>query len=416
LRKLQVGINFPCKDYGWDFGSPVQNLAKKVPPHTSWKDTLSDDLKNLKKLGVFAVRWFILADGWNYGVMQNAPQLQSALVEPGTEAWFFDPPPLDKAFTDDFVLFLRKFAEAGMQLMPSLVDAPFFLPAELPITCTDGSDGDACRKQLKARTKGQTYASWLNDASVKGKLDPSKTSDPGYLKGGRSQILINSGRRDKFMGQVLVPLLKLSKPFQKTIFAWELINEPERCTNAAPVAVPNFVTLQNMCEFINEGTQRIKDASFKSTIGFQRLDTAQQWKQQAKAIGSDLRLDNISFPQFHYYPEDKTVKVGPLPKAASDSTVVGEFASKITMDWPGCASATSGACKLYDRLNCAEAQGYRYAFIWSVTGQSLALKGTDNATDMGDESQRQVRLFTAEQPCAVAATTQPATSTGTSTP
>ena len=60
--KLKVGVNYPWKNYVWDFGMGPYSYSE-----SKWKKAVQEDLTQLKNLGIFAVRWFILADGLTYG-------------------------------------------------------------------------------------------------------------------------------------------------------------------------------------------------------------------------------------------------------------------------------------------------------------------------------------------------------------
>src|SRR5262245_54329948 len=120
--KLQVGINYPWVDYAWDFGDPP---AAWVNPQfvAEWREkkrvSVVEDFRSFAAMGLFAVRWFILADGLSYGTGSEAPK------EAGGK-WTFDPLARDHSFHkqlfEDFEFVLKTSAEAGIKFVPSLID------------------------------------------------------------------------------------------------------------------------------------------------------------------------------------------------------------------------------------------------------------------------------------------------------
>ena len=96
----------------------------------------------------------------------------------------------------------------------------------------------------------------------------------GVIKGGRSSVVTDPEQRAQFFENVLEPLLVISLRYPETIYAWELINEPEWCTNPrnlAPSQIPpddkQTVPQEIMRDFIAEGVRRInsKNASRSSS-------------------------------------------------------------------------------------------------------------------------------------------------------
>src|SRR5262245_14968594 len=79
-------------------------------------------LRCLKQMGVKAVRWAILGDGWNYDLPK--PKLVA-----GSKT--FDPPQLKEVedLQKHFLKLLETFRQAKLQIMPVLLDHQFFLPA-----------------------------------------------------------------------------------------------------------------------------------------------------------------------------------------------------------------------------------------------------------------------------------------------
>ena len=84
VKTVKVGINYPWGDYGCDFGAVPASRTR-----AAWKRNIARDLGNLKRYGVFAVRWFILADGLAYGSGTDAPQKTTTS---SGDVWTFSAP------------------------------------------------------------------------------------------------------------------------------------------------------------------------------------------------------------------------------------------------------------------------------------------------------------------------------------
>ncbi|MBI4716606.1 MAG: hypothetical protein HY763_02285 [Planctomycetes bacterium] len=359
--KTQVGVNFPWFRCGWDFGPPpvTRDASGKAHPWgprrpwekykvkdvdgDEWDQTIDTDLRDLKDLGVKALRWFILADGVNYGM----PRWDTA-----ANRWSFDPPSLDRRdlgreseFVSDLAILLKKVQAAGLQLLPVLISFEF------------------CFRGLDPRGPNNTVK----------RLD--------FLSGGRSDTIADAAKRTKFLDKVLTPLLTASKPYQKAIYAWELINEPEWCTQGLGNNRAHMtVTAADMKTFIREGNQRINAAGFKSTVGYA--------KQKTLLGSTDWRLGE-TVHQFHYYPRGERLSANPFP--AREPCIIGEFAArnpetsraeqrKDNQPWPDFAGTTSlaqSAQAMFNRLRWIARRGYDAAFVWSVNANSEKDPHTD---------------------------------------
>ena len=53
---------------GWDFGATPPAWDPKGRLRAAWRGAIDAELSALRELGVFALRWFVLADGTNAGV------------------------------------------------------------------------------------------------------------------------------------------------------------------------------------------------------------------------------------------------------------------------------------------------------------------------------------------------------------
>jgi hypothetical protein len=266
---------------------------------------------------------FLLCNAWNYG--------SRPLVSKGV----FFVPDLHPLFLKHFREMLEVFAAKEMQIIPSLIDFAAFY--EL-----DGI--------------GQGAGS------------------------GRTEIA--TGGRKKFFDTVLSPFLEISKEpaLRKTIFAWEVINEPRwPLVVSPPFAPPRPHTStggadllpDEMALFIEEALKLIKGAGFESTVGHRFLD--------------DLKstMPTGTKPQFHYYaltvsffargvPGDPPA----LPSFADLSgdprttgAFVGEFHSDPNRLWPDCnGTDTSLRTAAFERLSVLERKGYQLAFVWPDGG------------------------------------------------
>jgi hypothetical protein len=333
---MNIGINYPWIDYGWDFGDPpsawvsAENLS-------SWREQkrrhIEDDFRQFASQGIFAVRWFLLADGMNYGMGEHAPQ------QAGRE-WTFDPLPAGhlyyKQLCDDFEFVLQTCAKNGLKFFPSLIDFHW---------CHQGS-------------------------SIEG--------NPRIIKGGRYDIVRDPMKRKVFFERVLDPLLEISMHFRESIYAWELINEPEwvirKLSLIGKKDVNRNVSIRVMKEFIAEGISRINmkllpdgRSAFKSSVGFAHWDTLEKWD----SIGLGITLH-----QFHYYAQENC-DLPPHTYSDEYPCVVGEFATATERDWPDLTSLQQEQT-VANRLRCVEEKGYPACFMWSAKAQDVATSWTAN--------------------------------------
>lgn len=309
---MQVGINYAWKNYGWDFGLPPQkNSGSNWGARAAWQPTIEKELAEFVEIGFFCVRWFLLGDGTTYGVGAERPHLDPR----GNGQWRFDSPPkISDEFLEDFARLLRACEAAGIQLLPSLVDFHLCFPG---ITIP-GSDG--------------------------------------IVKSGRQDVLIDPHKRAQFFDGVLRPLLRVAAEHRKSIYAFEVMNEPEWCTRLPGVAgdllSPNkTVPLADMRAFLSEGASIINEAGFLSTVGFAMHPTLHLW--DSPGLGLTLH-------QFHFYAEPQLIP--PHNFDPRWPVIVGEFATAPHRPWPD----LGGAQDVVSRLRHIEAKGYPAAFLWSA--------------------------------------------------
>jgi hypothetical protein len=335
---MRVGVNYAWHNYGWDFGLPPRkdngNLWGK---RAAFADTLAADLDGLRRLGLFAVRWFLLGDGTTYGIDDARPQPDPA---DGRTWRFRDCPPLSQEFLVDFELLLSACALADIQLVPSLIDFHFCFPG-LPVP---GSSG--------------------------------------IVKGGRAEGIENPERRRQFFDRALAPLLELCAAYRSTLHAIELINEPEWCTREPDRDSDDAnrtVDRAAMAAFIREGAEQIHAAGFLSTVGFAKYETLQRWREL------DL---GISLLQFHYYADMPVIP--PHPGAPQPQLLVGEVATAAHRPWPELGARQD----VLSRLRLLAQKDYPAAFLWSANRAEEA--APEPAVDWSEGTRRLVAEFTAE--------------------
>jgi hypothetical protein len=340
-NRLLVGINYPWIDYGWDFGDPPAAWVsgENLP---GWREQkrrrILEDFTRFADLGLFAVRWFILPDGTNYGTGSNAPRKIN-------DHWTFDSLPPDHAFhrhlAEDFEFVLQTCARLRLQLVPSLIDFHW---------CHQGTVADA---------------------------------NAGIVKGGRADIVNDAAKRDAFFDAALEPLLEVSLRYPQAIYAWELMNEPEWVTAIKPLSKyrpeENKTVRQGaMLDFLHEGIGRINgkrlttnapsesSSAFRSTIGFAHYDTLFDW--DSASLG-------VTLHQFHFYAQND----GKLPKnvfADEYSCFIGEFATAVQKDWTDLKKKKLGQT-IPNRLTWIAEKGYPAAFLWSAQATDVATLWTE---------------------------------------
>ncbi len=327
---LLVGINYPWINYGWDFGDPPPGWTGGKPV-AEWRarqrQDIVADLLQFASMGIFAVRWFVLADGTNYGFGPDAPQLVN-------QRWRAEVLPAEHPFHqqlfEDFVFVLETCADLKLKFVPVLLDFHWSFPGEA-------------------------------------------VANTPVVKQGRADIVIDTAKREAFFDRMLEPLLELSAQYRDTIYAWELINEPEWCTSArnlAPSQIPpadkQTVPQEIMRDFIAEGVRRINArGAFRSTIGFAHHETLAEW--DSPGLG-------VTLHQFHYYAQNKR-KLPEHSYAPEYPCFIGEFASAIERDWPE-LKRQGLQQTIQHRLANVAAKGYPAAFLWSARGSDPATAWT----------------------------------------
>jgi len=304
---MQVGINFAWRNYAWDFGEPpASDGGGAWGRRAAWESTIDEELAEFQRIGLQVVRWFLIADGTTYGIGADKPIPD----EQRQGQWrFHGIPELTEAWLDDLAKLLLACQARKIQLLPSIIDFHFCFPgvavAGAPLT-----------------------------------------------KCGRADAIIDPHKRARFFERVVDPILAVCQRFPETLYAVELINEPEWCTDDATwQSDKKIVPLASMSEFISEGAARINRAGFRSTVGFAKHRSLKAW--DSPGLGLTLH-------QWHYYcdpeviPENDLTSVGPC--------IVGEFPTARWRPWRELGAEQDTR----SRLALLERKGYDGALLWSA--------------------------------------------------
>ena len=331
---MHIGINYPWIDYGWDFGDPPPAWVanENLPAWRARKrEQIEEDFRRFSSQGIFAVRWFLLADGTNYGTGEFAPRRAGS-------AWTFDPLPSDHPYyrqlRDDVEFILQACARHSLKLFPSLIDFHW---------CHQGT---------------------------------AIAGDAGIVKGGRYDIIRDPAKRRAFLDRVLDPLLEAAVAYRDSIYAWELINEPEwvirKFSFSGKKDGNRTVSRREMKAFIKEGIGRINSKllpdgrpAFQSSVGFAHWESLETW---------DSGKLGVTLHQFHYYAQEDR-GLPPHPYAEDQPCVVGEFATAAARDWPDLKSRQQDQT-VANRLSCVEEKGYPACFMWSARAVDAATRWT----------------------------------------
>ncbi|HEY2077071.1 MAG TPA: hypothetical protein VGH53_12115 [Streptosporangiaceae bacterium] len=334
---MDVGVNYPWFSYGWDFGAAPPGWRSGDDP--AWFAHLGRHLQHLSAIGISVVRWFILGDGLTYGTGPDAPTVDR--VASGESAgWRFDPPALAREFQEHYEAVLRSFAAQStrsrpVRLLPVLADYKFCEPGIWPVSRQDTALGHG-------------------------------VPDEGWVKGGRAEAITANCR--VFIEQVLRPLLRLSSGYRDAVYAWDVFNEPEWVTSGWHPDRTNDhpVGETEMRAFLEASIAAVREAGFKSTIGFGMIETIRQ-----TGLYADIN-------QFHHYTDGSRF-LDRDPFDPRHPGIVGEFATSTAEDiWPELRQRSQ---RVLERLKFAESQGYALALAWSFRAEDRHTSWTRQAED-----------------------------------
>jgi hypothetical protein len=315
----KIGINIAWFKYDEDFGK----AGTRPPP---WVSQIDAELANLKSIGIEVIRWWLLGDGGNYPPWPTAITQQLPFFPPQILDWAVGTPSrLPDMFLDDFRLMLTKVAQAGLQVIPCLLDYFFLM---------------------------------------------GKDSDP--FKGKRWGYLTDDARSSLLLHNVLEPLVKIVGnegcttsrgwvPFKDVVFAFEVMNEPEWCTDTwSPlgprVREPN-VPYDKMVSFLRRGCQIINSNNVKSTVGFANTST----------MFHDTSVP-ASIRQFHCYANFFSRDLFAMSGPDTQGVIVGEVADDTE---PDRYTAGDAALDMTGRLVRLLLGGAAAVLVWPSRKQKL---------------------------------------------
>lgn len=331
---MQVGINYAWRNYAWDFGEPpASDGGAAWGARAAWSPTIEEELREFKLLGLAVLRWFLLADGTTYGIGAQRPVPDAQ--RPGQ--WrFHEIPSLSDAWLDDFARLLASCEAQQIQLLPSIIDFHFCFPG----------------------------------VSVAG---------APLVKCGRADVMVDPHKRRQFFERVVDPIIAVCQRFPATIYALELINEPEWCTDDASYqSDKKVVPLASMLEFISEGAARINRAGFRSTVGFAKHPSMKAW--DAPGLGLTLH-------QWHYYCDPEVIPDNDM--ASHGPCIVGEFPSARWHAWRELGDAQDTR----SRLAHLASKGYDGALLWSANREEEKI--ADPVVEWSERVRDEVAAFIA---------------------
>lgn len=278
-----LGANLPWIRYGIDFGANVWRRDGGVA-QLDTRELLDAKLAQAAARNVSMVRWFLLCDG-------------RAGIEFSADG---KPLGLDDQVLPDMDAAIDAVGRHGLQVMFVLLDFGW------------------CKR-----------ATHVN----------------GVQLGGRSRVLKARSMRARLLENVFRPILERYRG-EKTIAAWDVINEPEWVTQGLGAANPlSSLTRAELGAFIEETASLIHDVTdHPVTVG----SAGSRWR-------SFYRRLPLDFDQVHWY--DALVKAPPLEMPVAElgfdrPVLLGEF--------PMHASTHS----VDEILETARAAGYAGAFHW----------------------------------------------------
>ena len=276
-----LGANLPWIHYGIDFGANAWRPFGGLA-HPEHRAELEPAFQQLAASGIRYVRWFLFCDG-RAGIRFS---------ERGR------PQGLDSFVAKDVEVALDVCSRYGIRAMFVLFD---FL--------------------------------WC---------DSARTSR-GVQMGGRSNVLEDVDKRQALLETVVRPLLERFGE-DPSIFAWDIINEPEWIGTLAR---------EDLCRFFDECVSLVHSTTIHPvTIG----SAGVRWRHLYKDLGLD-------FYQVHWYDSLKH-----QPSLETDVAQLGFDRPVLLGEFPTCGSRKSAAAI----VEAAKAAGYSGAFYWSVLSNDEA--------------------------------------------
>lgn len=330
-----VGINYAWRNYAWDFGQPpVSDTGSPWGMRAAWTSTIEEELRHFTVLGLKVVRWFLVGDGTTLGVGDQRPVPDKNRPD----QWrFHDIPELSAAWLADFTLLLEHFEKVKLQMIPSILDFHFCYPG-VPVLGAP------------------------------------------LVKCGRADALLDPVKQRKLIERVVDPIIAVCARFPETVYALELFNEPEWCTDDAMWPHKNkVVPLVAMQDFVSEGARRINRAGLRSTVGFAKHRSMKAW--DSPGLGLTLH-------QWHHYLDPEEVPDNDM--SPFGPCIVGEFPSARWKRWPELEDDQSTTA----RLSLLARKGYDGALLWSANREEEKI--AEPVVDWSQRVQDEVASFTAQ--------------------
>lgn len=348
--KLTVGYNYPWPSNKFGVWIGPQDRQDRWPSNYAqiWKDLpfkkeITDNLKTLQDNGVEVIRWFLMGNGFNYGlpprVTYAGTRDSGGAVKKVVRVDFDPPTQLDPLFLDHFQQLLEIHTTLKLKLIPSLISYQFFSTVESTSTTA----------------------------------------------GGRGSVAEDSTKRNTFLSTVLGEFLRVSDSYRELIHAWEVINEPAYDVRyltppqaSALDRLPHlpFISKNNMVTFLSLALAWIKGKKYASTVGH----------RFASDLDSSTGMPPGDLHQFHYYAQTfgssiSLLDPNALPSSSSSgASAIGEFGSAVGEGYesgqhPPIADVGNPwkelkgadldpANTVYERLSLIKTLGYDLALVW----------------------------------------------------
>ncbi len=278
---MEVGVNYP-----WMRNDPITvgpNIHEKGKPHP-WQgpgSELDRNLATLRGLGVTVIRMWLLAHGVNY---DGKVTCVTGSDEAGR--WRFEPPQrIHPKFLDDVEELLLKVEQAGLRIVPVLLDFGFFDVPEV----------------------------WSRQYFTSGPPTPTNLN---YARGRRS-VAEDPNHRATFVDGTVKPLVAAIAKHRKVIHAVDVVNEPYWCVSWVTGDLFGPSVRQNaLVALLQDCVAAVEAAGLPSTIGH-------RFHRDINYVFGSVK---VTRPQFHYYASLQGVDALPVLSGLSGPRpFLGEF-------------------------------------------------------------------------------------------